>query len=109
MAIFVDNVTTHGDSNQGNDFVPPGISGLDWGHIISDTSLLDLDTFLTTNLLTVGQPATNVRTPALGSNMTYAGITDAMRTAALAAGATAQGRVWVLSHSFDAGPGTWEP
>lgn len=109
MAIYVDDVTTHGTSNTGNDTVPPGITGLDWCHIISDTSLLELDTFLTANLLTIGQPATNVRTPLLGSNMTYAGLDAAQRTAAIAAGATAQGRLYVLSHSFDAGSGTWEP
>lgn len=110
MAIFVDPIATHGDDNTGNDTVPPGITGLDWCHIISDTSLVELEGFLTTNLLTVGQPATNVRTPLLGSNMTYAGLDDTMRTAAIAAGATAQGRPYVLSHSFDAnGSGTWEP
>lgn len=110
MAIFVDPIATHGTSNTGNDTVPPGITGLDWCHCISDTSLADLDAFLTLNVLTIGQPATNVRTPLLGSNMTYVGLDAAMRDAAIAAGATAQGRPWVLSHSFDAsGGGTWEP
>lgn len=109
MAIYVDDVTTHGTSGTGNDTVPPGISGLDWCHVISDASLLELDTFLTTNVLTIGCLATNVRTPLLGSNITYAGLTDAQRTAAIAAGASAAGRLYVLSHSFDAGAGTWEP
>lgn len=109
MAIYIDPCTTHGTSGTGNDTVPTGVSGLDWCHAISDSSLLELETFLTVNLLTVGCLATNVRTPLLGSNMTYVGLTDAQRSAAIAAGAIAQGRLYVLSHSFDAGPGTWEP
>lgn len=109
MAIYVDPVRTHDSDNTGNDTVPPGISGLDWCHCISDTSLIELEAFLTTNILTIGQLATNVRTPLLGSNITYVGFDATMRAAAVAAGAIEQGKPYVLSHSFDAGANTWEP
>ncbi len=71
--------------------------------------MLELDAFLTTDILTIGCLATNVRMPLLGSNMTYAGLSSAQRTAAVTAGANPAGRLYVLSHSFDAGAGTWEP
>ena len=110
MAIFVDPVITHGTDNLGNDTVPPGITGLDWCHIVSDTSLLELTTFLTANLLTIGQPATNVRTPLLGSLITYAGLTQAMHDAAIAAGATEQNKRYVVAHAFDSNGGSvYEP
>lgn len=110
MAIFVDLVSTHGTGGTGNDTVPPGITGLDWCHIVSTSDLLELTTFLTANILTVGQPATNVRTPALGSNCTYAGLTQAQQTAAIAAGAVLHGWRQVIAQCFDSsGTSTYEP
>lgn len=91
MAIFVDASVTHGTGGTGDDTQPPGISGLDWGHAVSDQDALELTTFLTTNILTVGQLATNVRTPLLGSNMTYVGLDATMIAAAITAGATDKG------------------
>lgn len=109
--ILIDQVVTHGSGGTGNDTVPPGISGLDWCHIVSDTSLLELTTFLTVNILTIGCAPTNVRTPLLGSNMTYAGLTASQRTAAITAGASPQRPMYLVDHCFDS-PGsgsTYEP
>lgn len=112
MAILVDPVITHGTSNTGNDTVPPGISGLDWCHVVSDTSLTELTAWLTLNILTVGCLATNVRTPLLGSHVTYAGLTQDQRDAAVAAGATEVGGAACFAEVFDSPPnhrGTYEP
>lgn len=109
--IYVDNtVVNHRSNNQGNNTVPPGITGLVWARAVSTDSLVELDAFLTTNLLTIGQPATNVRTPALGSHITYVGLSDAQRTAAVAAGATEADWNTVMAQAFDCnGQTTYEP
>ena len=110
MAILIDPVITHGSSNTGNDTVPPGITGLDWCHIVSDTSLLDLTSFLTLNLLTIACPVANVRTPLLGSNITYAGLDQTQYNAAITAGATAVNKRVCVSHAFDSnGQALYEP
>lgn len=87
MTIYVDGIVTHGTGGNGDDTVPPGISGLDWAHAVSDANALELTTFLTLNVLTIGQLATNVRTPLLGSLMTYVGLDATMLAAAIVAGA----------------------
>jgi hypothetical protein len=111
MSIFVDaTVVGHRSSNTGNNTVPPGISGLVWARAVSTDSLVELETFLTTNLLTIGQPSTNVRTPLLGSNITYVGLSDAQRIAAVAAGAIEHDWATVMGAAFDAnGQTTYEP
>jgi hypothetical protein len=110
MTIMVDPTRTHGTSGVGNETVPPGIVGLDWCHICSDVDELELTAFLTLNLLTVACPATNVRTPLLGSSITYAGLDDTQRTAAVAAGATEVNKWVCISHAFDSnGQATYEP
>lgn len=113
MALFLDSITTHGDSNTGNDTVPPGVTGLDWCHLISDESAGEIEAFLDAHP-EIGQSSTHIRMPP-GSNMTYVGLDPAMRDAAVAAIAAdaaancQRGRLFVLSHSFDQGPGSWEP
>lgn len=113
MSIIIDQVKTHDLTPpvSGDNTVPPGITGTDWCHICSDTSLLDLTTFLTVNLLTIGCSPTNVRTPLLGSNVTYAGLNATQRAAAIAAGASPQRQTYVIANVFDAQspPGTYEP
>lgn len=111
MAIFIDQIMTHGNSNTGDDTVPPGISGLDWCHMVSTVSLAELTTFLTVNLITVQCPPSNVRIPLLGSNMTYVGLDTNQRDAAIAAGASPQRRQTLVAACFDSpGPGsTYEP
>lgn len=103
MTIIIDQVKTHSSTPpiNGDDTVPPGITGLDWCHICSDTSLLELTTFLTLNILTIGCLATNVRTPLLGSFVTYAGLTATQRGAAIAAGASPQRQQYMIPHCFD--------
>jgi hypothetical protein len=111
MAIFLDNNVTHGETDiGGNTTTPPGITGPDWCHAISDVSLQELTDFLDGNP-GIGQVSTNIRTPDLGSQITYVGLDPDMRDAAVLAGATAMGRVWTLSHSFDAdaSKGAYEP
>ncbi|HSR79114.1 MAG TPA: hypothetical protein VLN57_21250 [Xanthobacteraceae bacterium] len=110
--IIIDQIFTHGSGGTGDDTVPPGITGLDWCHLVSTTSLVELTAFLTLNLLTIGQPITNVRTPLLGSEQTYAGLDATMRAAAITAGASPNRIPYVRSNGFDApasGPPYWEP
>lgn len=120
--ILVDPAITHGDTNLGNDTVPPGITGLDWRHLVSDTSLQELTDFLDAHS-EIGQPSTNVRQKSTtmgpngtdpitdgGSLITYAGLDATMRDAAIAAGATANNKRFVVSHAFDsAGQSVYEP
>lgn len=111
MAIFLDSNVTHGTVDiGGNTTTPPGITGPDWCHAISDKDQQELIDFLDANP-GIGQPSTNIRTPDLGSLITYVGLDPDMRDAALLAGATAMGRVWTLSHSFDSADskGSYEP
>lgn len=110
MAIIIDPVTTHDGSNTGNNTVPPGITGQDWCHCCSDANGTELTTFITTNVLTIGALATNIRTPTAGSIRTYIGLTSAQRDAAIAAGAQAFGAKHVVANCFD-GDGTnlYEP
>lgn len=100
MAILLDPVTTHNTDNLGNDTIPPGITGLDWCHLVSDTSLAELTAFLDAHP-EIGQPSSNVRTPAIGSLITYAGLDQAMHDAAIAAGAVENNKRFVVSHAFD--------
>ena len=104
MAIYVDPFITY-DSDP-----PPGYSGSGWAHLVSDDSLVDLTGFLTLNVLTIGTAV--VRTPLLGSNVTYAALTDDQRTAAVNAGATELSGRACFAKAFDAPPsghGTYEP
>lgn len=110
MTVIIDQVRTHDGSNTGDETTPTGITGLDWCHLVSGAglgeppgtgSLLELTTFLTTNLLTIGCAPTNVRTPLLGSVSTYAGLTAAQRTAAITAGAVPNRQVYVETKGFD--------
>lgn len=100
--IVIDQVRTHEDTNTGDDTVPPGITGLDWCHLVSTVSLLELEAFLTLNLLTLGVLIENVRTPLLGSRCTYIGLDAAACAAAIAAGAVPNRQPYVATHSFDA-------
>lgn len=110
MSIFVDDaVVSHRATNEGNNTVPPGVSGLVWARAISTVSLLELTTFLTANVLTIGQSPTNIRTPP-GSHITYVGLSAAQRTAAVAAGAIEHDWSTVMGAAFDAnGQTTYEP
>lgn len=110
-AIFIDQVVAHGSSGTGDDAIPPGVSGLSWCHIVSSVSSAELLGFMTANTLVIGQLATNMRTPVLGSRQTYYGLTPAMCMAAVLVGAIT-GRVqFVRSVGFDhpSGPTYWEP
>ncbi len=100
--IICDQVITHLPTGTGDDTVPPGITGLDWCHLVSTESLLELEAFLTTNILTVQCPPTNVRTPILGSRSTYAGLSEQQRAAAIVAGAVPRRTPAVMTGSFDA-------
>src|SRR5678815_4188099 len=111
MAIIIDQITDHDGSNIGDNTVPPGITGSLWCHVVSTSSLLELEAFLTDNLLTIGQSSTNIRMPILGSNVTYAGLDPDQRDAAIAVGASPQRRQFVIANVFDHQdpPGTYEP
>lgn len=109
MALFIDSVLTHGSSGTGDDTVPPGIAGLDWCHLVSDASAVELISFLTLNILTIGSPPTNIRTPALGALQTYVGLSVTQRTAAITAGATPGRNPTVATKSFDTTGATAPP
>lgn len=100
--ITIDQVRTHEDTGTGDDTVPTGITGLDWCHLISTSSIVELEGFITLNLLTLGVLIANIRTPALGSQSTYVGMTQAQHDAAVLAGAVPNRQTYVQSHSFDA-------
>lgn len=106
MPYYVDGVQTHDPES----FHPPGITGDDWCHLVSSVSLLDLETFLTLNILTIGASPTNIRTPLLGSNCTYIALTQAQHDAARAAGAIGVPGGVCRAQAFDyPGSGDWEP
>lgn len=107
MTYFIGPVSTHLPA----DYHPPGITGDDWCHCVSSVSLLDLTGFLTANTLTIGALSTNIRTPLLGSNVTYIALDATQRAGAITAGASptpSDGKCY--AQAFDQpGPGTWEP
>lgn len=111
--IIIDQIVTYNDSNTGDNTVPPGVGGLSWCHLVSTTSLQELETFLTVNILTIGALVTNIRKPADGSFVTYIGLTTEQRDAAIFAGAAPQRRQFVFTHAFDydtnSPPATYEP
>lgn len=105
MAIHIGPVSTH----LSTDYHPPGIVGDDWCHMVSDDSLLALEAFLTLNILTIAALNTSIRTPLLGSQVTYVALNSTQRTAAIAAGASAvpsDGKCY--ARAFDLPTGTWE-
>lgn len=108
--IMIDQLVTHSSSNTGDDTVPPGVTGLQWCHVISTVSGLELTTFLTVNLLAIGCSPTNIRTPP-SSLMTYVGLNPGERDAAITAGASVQRRQTLTAACFDSpGPGSlYEP
>lgn len=109
MTRYVGPVSTHAST----DFHPPGIpeDSLDWCHLVSNVSHLDLLSFLSANADTIGTRLENVRTPANGSTVTYCALTADQRDAAIAAGAGAtpsDGKCH--AQAFDKVNGsTWEP
>lgn len=107
MSYYIGPVATY----LSTDYHPPGITGDEFCHCVSSVSHLDLTAFLTANMLTIGASPTNIRTPALGSLVTYIALTAAQRTAAIAAGASAtpsDGKC--RAQAFDAPAlGVWEP
>lgn len=109
MTRYVGPVVTHSPA----EFHPPGIpvDSLDWAHLVSNVDEADLLSFLSANLGTMGVPPESVRTPTLGSNVTYVALTAAQRTSAIAAGcgiAPSDGKCY--AQGFDRTPGvTWEP
>ncbi len=113
MTIYIDSVLTHGSSGTGDDTVPPGVAGLDWCHMVSDSSMVELMTFLTVNVLTIGAISAFIRTPALGALQTYIGLNVTQRTAAITAGATPARNSGMTQKSFDSphssSPPYWEP
>jgi len=118
MSILIDQVREHEATNTGDDTRPPGITGQEWCHVASGAapgdppgtgSLAELQGFLTG----LGFDIANIRTPqdTPPSNVTYAGLTEDQRTAAISAGARAQRQTFIIGHVFDAQspPTTYEP
>jgi len=110
MAILIDPVTTHDDSNTGNNTVPPGITGLDWCHAVSDVDGDELTGFVFNHQDTIAADPNNVRTPAKGSLVTYIGLTQEQHDAAVAAGAIPGSFRKVIANAFDSGDNSlYEP
>lgn len=99
MSIFIDQIRTHNDDNNGDDTVPPGVTGLDWCHMVSTESLQELQDFMVNN--SIGD-ITNIRTPAAGSICTYVGLMQADHDTAVRLGALRQVQRIVQVASFDA-------
>lgn len=103
--IFIDQIVEHATGSHthgsGDDTAPAGITGDSWCHVVSTTSLTELQTFLTSNLSTIQCPPENIRTPSLGSRQTYAGLNNTQRTAAIAAGAVPKRQVTTATAGFD--------
>lgn len=108
MAIFIDQIRTHDGNGNGDDTVPPGVTGLDWCHLVSgpatddpsDTgSLAQLQAFLIDNA--IGDPA-NIRTPADGSICTYIGLMQADHDRAVQLGALREPQRVEQHAAFDA-------
>lgn len=103
MPLFVSPVRAHGPLEPR----PPGITGGLWCYMVSTVDLAELEAAA----VAVGALAENVRTPALGANVTYLALDGVQRAAAITAGAlpaptegTCRGR------SFDRPvSGGWEP
>lgn len=109
--IIIDQITIHDGSGTGDNTVPPGIESQAWCHICSDASMAELSEFLTENFATIECPVENIRTPGLGANMTYAGLSSDQRDQAIFVGAAPQRRQTVVARCFDS-PGsgsTYEP
>lgn len=109
--IIIDQIRTHDGSNTGDETVPPGITGLDWCHLGSTVSLAELQAFLTDNVGTIACSTDNIRTPALGANVTYVGLDADQRDQAIFVGAKPQRPPNVIRMVFDKQdpPGTYEP
>lgn len=106
MPLNVSPVTTHPSES----YHPPGVSGDDWGYLVSSESLLHLTLFLTENP-SVGNAA-DIRTPALGSQVTYIAVSSAQRDAALAAGAApapSEGKCRRNAFDWSSSVTGWEP
>lgn len=99
MSIFIDQIRTHDATNNGDDTVPPGVTGLDWCHMISTSDVNELRDFMTNNA--IGAIA-NIRTPAAGSICTYVGLMQDDHDAAVRLGALRQRQPTVATASFDA-------
>lgn len=82
-----------------------------WGYLVSDTSLEELQAFITDNESTVGADTANIRTPALGANCTYIALDPTQMTAAREVGASVSpSESKCRAKAFDLIPGStnWE-
>jgi hypothetical protein len=116
MTIIIDQLVNHPNATStttGADYVPPGVSGTLWCHMVSTVSYDELATFLTDNVNTIGALATNIRRPIDGSFVTYIGLTPDERDQAIFAGASPQRTPTVFHSAFDydtnSPPATYEP
>jgi hypothetical protein len=106
MTLFVGPVTAHAPE----DFHPPGITVDSWCYLVSTVSLANIEDFVTLNAGTIGASTGDIRTPALGSLVTYIALTADQRTAAVTAGASpapTDGKC--RAKAFDAPAASWEP
>lgn len=90
---------------------PPGITGDMWGYLVSDTSLEELQTFLTDFSTAIGADLANIRTPDLGANCTYIALDPDQMIAARASGASiSPSESKCRAKAFDLIPGStnWE-
>ncbi len=116
MAIFIDQIVNHPNATAtttGADYVPPGVSGTQWCHMVSTVSYDELATFLTDHVDTIGALFTNIRRPIDGSFVTYIGLMPDQRDQAIFAGASPQRVPTTFRSAFDydtnSPPATYEP
>lgn len=117
MSIIIDQILDHPDATStttGADYIPPGVTGTEWCHMVSTVSYDELATFLTDHADAItGASVSNIRRPIDGSFVTYIGLMPAQRDQAIGVGAVPRKADYVLSHAFDfdteTPPGTYEP
>lgn len=116
MAIYIDQIVDHvgaTSTSTGNDYIPPGVSGTLWCHMVSTESYDELATFLTDNVNTIGALYTNIRRPIDGSFVTYIGLMPDQRDQAIFVGAMPMRTTTTFRSAFDydtnSPPATYEP
>lgn len=115
MSIIIDQITTHNDSNLQNNYVPPGVSGLQWCHCVSTVSFDELKAFLDDNVETIGVLSSRIRRPIDGSFVTYIGLMPDERDLVIgvAGPSTPQRVTTTFRGAFDydtnSPPATYEP
>lgn len=118
MSLKIDQIVDHPNSSPtttGVDYVPPGINGTAWCHVVSTASFEELESFFDDNIAVIGVLSSRIRKPIAGSFVTYIGLNSDERDLVIGvAGTSIIARVPTTFHSaFDydsaSPPPSYEP